>query len=218
MSCDVGEVRERLENELILQPFFHFSYVTSSSLNSPGQLPMTKYRHVLRMGILTNFKFLQVIYESFECGLTQEFPDLWFQINSYHFFYDDTRTEFYCITNNFWPPLVYVVHLFSWTIYSRGLKFLQVIYESLECGLTQEFPDSWFQINSNNFFYDDTRTEFYWITKISTLTVSFMSAFHGQLTRWIKWRSCDVREAKEGLENELWRRWSNRRVGEWAVM
>ena len=30
---------------------------------------------------------------------------------------------------------------------------------------------------------------------------------HGQLARWIKWRTCDVREAKEGLENELWRRW-----------
>ena len=53
MSCDVGEVTERLENELcsnpsitlsasqlILQPFFCFSYVTGSSLTSPGELPM----------------------------------------------------------------------------------------------------------------------------------------------------------------------------------
>ena len=40
---------------------------------------------------------------------------------------------------------------------------------------------------------------------------------HGRLARWIKWRACDVGEAKEGLENELWRRWSNRRVGEWVV-
>ena len=80
MSCDVGEVMERLENQLILQllrhftyvtthyptlpslyprhssfsnpsvasfksqfilqPFFNFSYVTSSSLNSPGEPPM----------------------------------------------------------------------------------------------------------------------------------------------------------------------------------
>ena len=40
---------------------------------------------------------------------------------------------------------------------------------------------------------------------------------HGRLARWIKWRTCDVGEAKQGLENELWRRWSNRRVGEWAV-
>ena len=39
----------------------------------------------------------------------------------------------------------------------------------------------------------------------------------GQLARWIKWRTCDVGETKEGLENELWRRWSNGRVGEWAV-
>ena len=52
MSCDVGEVKERLENEqscdvgrftyvkFILQPFFRFSYVTSSSHNSPGEPPM----------------------------------------------------------------------------------------------------------------------------------------------------------------------------------
>ena len=36
---------------------------------------------------------------------------------------------------------------------------------------------------------------------------------HGRLARW---RACDVREAKEGLENELWCRWSNGRVGEWS--
>ena len=39
---------------------------------------------------------------------------------------------------------------------------------------------------------------------------------HGRLARWRKWRDCDVGEAKEGLGNELWRRWSNRRVIEWA--
>ena len=41
--------------------------------------------------------------------------------------------------------------------------------------------------------------------------------YHGWLARWINWTACDVGEAKEGLENELWRRWSNGRVGEWAV-
>ena len=40
---------------------------------------------------------------------------------------------------------------------------------------------------------------------------------HGRLARWRKWKSYDVGEAKEGLENELWRRWSNGRVGEWVV-
>ena len=78
MSCDVGEVMERLENEpfchftyvtthsptlpflylrnssfsnhsvasstsqFILQPFFRFSYVTSPSLNTPGEPPMER--------------------------------------------------------------------------------------------------------------------------------------------------------------------------------
>ena len=59
MSCDVGEVTERLENELylrhnsfsnssvasptsqfILKPFFRFSYVTGSLLTLPGEPPM----------------------------------------------------------------------------------------------------------------------------------------------------------------------------------
>ena len=41
---------------------------------------------------------------------------------------------------------------------------------------------------------------------------------HGRLSRWRKWKSCVVGEPKEGLENELWRRWSSRRLGEWSVM
>ena len=40
---------------------------------------------------------------------------------------------------------------------------------------------------------------------------------HGQLARWRKWKSCDVGAAKEGLENELWRRWSDWKFGEWAT-
>ena len=43
-------------------------------------------------------------------------------------------------------------------------------------------------------------------------------AYHGRLARWYKWRACDVGKTKEGLENVLWLRWSNGRVGEWAVM
>ena len=41
---------------------------------------------------------------------------------------------------------------------------------------------------------------------------------HGRLARWIKWRACDVGEAKEGLENEQWRRWSDGKVGECAEL
>ena len=40
---------------------------------------------------------------------------------------------------------------------------------------------------------------------------------HGPLACWRKRRACDVGEAKEGLENELWCRWSNWRLGEWAM-
>ena len=52
----------------------------------------------------------------------------------------------------------------------------------------------------------------YWSDFWAPLTVP-----HGRLARWRKWKSCDVGEAKEGLENELWRRWSNGRVGEWVL-
>ena len=48
-------------------------------------------------------------------------------------------------------------------------------------------------------------------------TVHLFSVSHGRLAKWIKWRACDVGEAKERLEIELWRRRSNGRVGEWAV-
>ena len=40
---------------------------------------------------------------------------------------------------------------------------------------------------------------------------------NGWFARWSKWRACDGGEAKKGLENELWRRWSDGNVGEWAL-
>ena len=54
---------------------------------------------------------------------------------------------------------------------------------------------------------------------LSHLSARFIISrrYHGRLARWRNWRACDVREAKEGLENELWRRWSYGRDGEWAV-
>ena len=41
---------------------------------------------------------------------------------------------------------------------------------------------------------------------------------HGRLAWRPKWSACDLGEAEDGLENELWRRRSNGRVGEWAVL
>ena len=51
----------------------------------------------------------------------------------------------------------------------------------------------------------------------SHLTEHDIIVRHGRLARWRKWRASDVGEAKEELENELWCRWSNGRVGVWAV-
>ena len=49
-------------------------------------------------------------------------------------------------------------------------------------------------------------------------TIGMTIIIHGRLARWIKWRACDVGEAKEGLENELWCRRSNGKVGEWVLL
>ena len=41
--------------------------------------------------------------------------------------------------------------------------------------------------------------------------------WHERLTRWRRWSAYDIIEAMmEGLENELWCKWSDRRVGEWG--
>ena len=60
MSCDVGEMMGRLENEqsssvasptsqLFLEPFFRVSYVTGSSLTSPGE-PSMDFTTIVRQG------------------------------------------------------------------------------------------------------------------------------------------------------------------------
>ena len=59
-----------------------------------------------------------------------------------------------------------------------------------------------------------------WVIRTSpkfTIRVKYQF-HHGRLARLRKWRAYDVGEAKEGLENELWRKWSNGRVGKLAMM
>ena len=72
--------------------------------------------------------------------------------------------------------------------------------------------------------------------KISIIYVKYerhnMSCNHGRHAMWHKWRawgvtqvkqrkawrmSCDVGKETKGLENELWHRWSDGKVGEWAA-
>ena len=60
-----------------------------------------------------------------------------------------------------WGVIAYVVHFFSGTIYSRGLKFLQVIYESFACDLTLRFFLFVIPINRYDLFYDNIN--FYYI-------------------------------------------------------
>ena len=58
---------------------------------------------------------------------------------------------------------------------------------------------------------------FLWIRKsLGVGTNPHQTNNHGRLAKWIKWRACDVGESKEGFENELWRRGSDGKFGEWA--
>ena len=66
----------------------------------------------------------------------------------------------------------------------------------------------------------DNQSEPYFLSVSATILCENVVTnvdMHGRFARWRKWRACDVGEAKGGLENELWRRWSNGRVGEWVV-
>ena len=54
------------------------------------------------------------------------------------------------------------------------------------------------------------------ILGVSFVFCSVLSLGHGRLARWLRWSTCDVGEATEGLQNELWHMWSDGRVGEWA--
>ena len=74
-------------------------------------------------------------------------------------------------------------------IYSTGLKFLQVIYESFDCDLTQDF-----------------------LLLVSIHVIKNMGGSPGELSEELVtqgkrkkgWRmNCDVDEATEGLENHL---------------
>ena len=53
---------------------------------------------------------------------------------------------------------------------------------------------------------------------MGSLSSKWSRPSHGQLARWRKWRACVVGQVKERLVNELWRRWSDRKVGEWALL
>ena len=47
-----------------------------------------------------------------------------------------------CLTN---IQIVFMIGTFSGTVYSCGLKFLHINYESFECDIPHEFFYSWFQ-------------------------------------------------------------------------
>ena len=56
------------------------------------------------------------------------------------------------------------------------------------------------------FLFDKPQTDLQYISFQCSGEQNVFPINHGRLARWRKWKSCDVGEAKEGLENELWRR------------
>ena len=119
-------------------------------------------------------------------------------------------------------------------VFSDENKFC--LYASDEHTVYEEQLETKFSRETENVFilslyYDDdgigaTPPPFLWkrqfhcevTTNFIFILIPYYLYLHGWFTRWRKWRACGIGEAKEGLENELWCRWSNGRVGEWAVM
>ena len=125
MSGDVSEVTERLENvdsptlpslylrhssisnssaasptsQFILQPFFRFSYVTGSSLTTPGEPPMVYMVWMINKGRAS------IIFFFFEIELTLNFPRWMFITRNVSFIvilwsqYKDSR-QFLFISHN----------------------------------------------------------------------------------------------------------------------
>ena len=67
------------------------------------------------------------------------------------------------------------MHIFSATIYSRGLKFLQVIYESFDCDLTHDFFLFMISINKYYIFYDESTPVVLWLS-YSPLDLRFVGS------------------------------------------
>ena len=63
-------------SQLILQPLFRFPYAIGSSLTSPGEPPMCLIKFII-LCVLFYYLFYFIIFESFDCDLTQEFFDSW---------------------------------------------------------------------------------------------------------------------------------------------
>ena len=92
----------------------------------------------------------------------------------------------------------------------RCAEFPIVSIYQIRCGGAK-----WFK--SQNFIFVGNKKNYPIFTKKSNFLLENLHDKRGRFARWRKWRACDVGEAKEWLENELWGRWSNGRVGEWAV-
>ena len=105
---------------------------------------------------------------------------------------------------------------------ARGLHYVQNISHSHEPTHTDEGKNHfinkhWYYGTYQVFLCIVTNTLFSFLTEFTGKKIVKWRSQYGRLARWIKRRASNVGEAKERLENELWRKWSNRRVGEWAV-
>ena len=81
-------------------------------------------------------KFLQAVHENFDCDLTHRFFlfMISIRIDTVVFFHYDINPHLVNVKNS-----AYVVHFFLGNIYSRGLKFLQVVHENFDGDLTHGF-------------------------------------------------------------------------------
>ena len=84
--------------------------------------------------------------------------------------------------------------------------FAQNTYKPVSC-VTRSLKQNALQLNSDwgLCITRNARTSYRGLSRLRQ-ALPRQCLNHGRLARWRKWKSCEVGEAKEGLENELWRR------------
>ena len=200
MSCDVSEVKERLEwAEFILQPFLHFTYVTTHS----PTLPSLYLRH-------SSFSSLPLLYLHHSSFSNPSFASPTSQ--ALHIIHLASRPwneplwrasipGIYRIPNQRWK---------GWRMrcdmsMRNNLRQLPALTFSRSLAGNLRGWDLTIERNEELHLWQLIRALF-----LSVSATIFCENFvtnvdmHGRFAKWRKWRACDVGEAKEGF-------------GEWSV-
>ena len=209
-------------SQLILQPFFHFFYVTSSAHypNFPSFTYVTAHSPTVPSLYLRHSSFSN---SSVALPMSQLILQLFFRFS---------HVTGSSLTSPGEPPMIiptlitkFLQNIVADTDRNKRLEFAteqvgKLRYVTAVEGRLKRFP--WVAWFAHPWSRPTAKLRFLHELRLRRTNIKYPSQLdndmnHGRLARWRELKSCDVGEAKEGLANELWRRSSNGRVGEWTV-